>query len=199
MVTSASTSTSGMTSNRPEMKRELIPASKLLEEPQDIALDLASSQIFISDFGANAKILVANLDGSGLKTLVESKILWPSSLAIDYPNSRLYWTDLKVRSLDSVQLDGQKRRLIRKFHPKEGKPNKIDVFESSVYFSTYQHNRLMKMDKFGLDQNISVIADDVIRITDLVIMHETKWSTKWKPTKTVSIMYTSDLQESPQE
>ena len=87
-----------------------------LKEPQDIVL--ASRQIYISDYGTNAKIYAANLDGSGLRPLVESKVLWPTSLAIDYPNSRLYWTDLKLRTIDSILLNGSQRKLVKKFHPK---------------------------------------------------------------------------------
>ena len=51
----------------------------MIEEPEDIAVDLASRQMFISDYGTNAKIYAANLDGSGLRPLIESKIMWPSS------------------------------------------------------------------------------------------------------------------------
>ena len=68
------------------VRKEII--SRMIEEPEDIAVDLASRQMFISDYGTNAKIYAANLDGSGLRPLIESKIMWPSSLAIDYPNSR---------------------------------------------------------------------------------------------------------------
>ena len=68
--------------------------------------------------------------------------------------SRLYWTDLKARTIDSINLDGKKRKLIRQFHPKEGKPYKLDVFENNVYFTTYQHNKILKMNKFGIGKSI---------------------------------------------
>ena len=47
-------------------------------------------------------------------------------------------------------LDGARlRKEIRKLHPKEGKPFKIEVFESHVYLTTFQYNRVFKIDKFG--------------------------------------------------
>jgi low-density lipoprotein receptor-related protein 1 (alpha-2-macroglobulin receptor) len=144
-----------------------------LDQPQDIAVDPQSGRLFFSDYGMNAKIYVANLDGSDLRSFIEAKVLWPSSLAIDYPNGRLYWTDLKARTIDSVALDGSLRKLVRKFHPKEGRPNKLDVFENFVYFSTYQHNKILKMNKFGRG-NMTEIAEEITRVSDIVIMQENK-------------------------
>ena len=147
---------------------------KDLDEPQDLVVDPYSRRLFISDYGSNAKIFTADLTGNGLYTLVESKLLWPSSLALDYPNRRLYWTDLKLRTIDSVDLEGKNRKLIRKFHPKEGKPYKLDVFENYVYFSTYQHNKILKINKFG-DGNVSEIAEEITRISDIAIMQVNKF------------------------
>ena len=71
-------------------------------------------------------------------------------LLIDFPARRLYWSDLKLRTVSTVLLDGARlRREIRKLHPKEGKPFKIEVFESHVYLTTFQYNRVFKVDKFG--------------------------------------------------
>ena len=69
---------------------------------------------------------------------------------IDFPARRLYWSDLKLRTVTTVLLDGARlRKEVRKLHPKEGKPFKIDVFESHVYLTTFQYNRVFKIDKFG--------------------------------------------------
>lgn len=155
-----------------KVRKEVIGPG-ILRNPQDLVLDLTKNLLFISDNGVNAKIYSANLDGSELKPFVESKLLWPSSLAMDYPNARLYWTDLKLRTIDSIGLDGKKRQLIRQLHPKEGKPHKLDIFENWIYFSTWQHNKIMKLNKFGKG-NVTEIAEEVTRVSDLVIMHSVK-------------------------
>ena len=154
-----------------KMQKKII---QTLEEPIDIAIDPYVARMFISDYGLNAKIWSANMDGSGLKPLVESKLLWPSSLAIDYPNARLYWTDLKARTIDSIGLDGKLRKTIRKFHPKEGKPHHLDVFENYIYFSTFQHNKIYKLNKFGRG-NLTEIAEEITRVNGLVIMQKNKY------------------------
>jgi integrin beta 2 len=92
---------------------------------------------------------------------------------MDYPARRLYWTDLKTRSIESIELSGMRRKKVKQFHPKEGKPHKLEIFEGTVYFSTFQHNRIMKLNKFGRG-NVTEIAEEVTRVTDLSIMHEFK-------------------------
>ena len=53
-----------------------------LDDPQDVVVDPLSGRMFLSDYGSNPKIFSANMDGSDQKMFVESKVLWPTSLAI---------------------------------------------------------------------------------------------------------------------
>ena len=144
-----------------------------LASPQDVVVDPDSAQLFIADTGLNPKILTAWLDGSHLKPLVESKIQWPSALSIDYPARRLYWTDMKRKTIETVQLNGHQRKLISYVEPKLGKPFKLEIFEDSVYFTTFKINRVLKINKFGKG-NITEIAEEIVSVTDLTIMQENK-------------------------
>ena len=54
----------------------------------------------------NAKIESALLDGSERSVLINQDIEWPAGLAIDHPNRRLYWTDTKKRTIETVTIDG---------------------------------------------------------------------------------------------
>jgi hypothetical protein len=49
--------------------------------------------------------------------------------------------DVDGRSIESIELSGRRRKKVKQFHPKEGKPHKLEIFETTIYFSTYQHNR----------------------------------------------------------
>jgi hypothetical protein len=71
--------------------------------------------MFWSDWGVNGRIESAYMDGTGRRALVDTMVQWPTGLAIDYPARRLYWTDPKAYTVESVDLSGQDRQVIRKF------------------------------------------------------------------------------------
>ena len=156
-----------------DSRLQLTVISSQLGRPRDIAVDPDSAKLFISDCGLNPKILVARLDGTHLQPLVESKIRWPSSLSLDYPARRLYWTDLKAKTIETIQIDGRYRKLVTRLEPKLGKPHKIEVFEDVIYFTTFKINKILKMNKFGKG-NISEIAEEILAVTDLTILQENK-------------------------
>ena len=72
-------------------------------------------RMFWSDWGVNGRIESANMDGSGRRVLVDAMVQWPTGLAIDYPARRLYWTDPKAHTIESVDLNGQDRQLVKQF------------------------------------------------------------------------------------
>jgi len=65
--------------------------------------------------GLHARIESADLDGGNRKILAQSKVVWPIDITIDYAGRRLYWIDLKKRTIESARLDGSDRRMICAF------------------------------------------------------------------------------------
>ena len=141
--------------------------------PNDLAVDPDIGKLFISDAGTKPIIFTARLDGSDLKPLISEDMAWPVSLAIDYPARRLYWTDMKKRTIETVRLDGSERMQIVKLEPKMGKPFKLDVFEDTVFFTTFQFNKILRINKFGNGSYMN-IAEELMSVTDLVIMQQNK-------------------------
>ena len=68
-------------------------------------------KLFWSVLGIGSRIESSNLDGSNRTILVKSKVIWPTDIAVDYSNRRLYWTDMKKQTIESVRLDGSDRRV----------------------------------------------------------------------------------------
>lgn len=60
-------------------------------------------------------ILAASLDGSNKRALVQGGVEWPTGLAIDYPNQRLYWADHRKGTIETCSFDGTDRHIVRKF------------------------------------------------------------------------------------
>ncbi len=95
--------------------------------------------MFWSDVGLVPKIEVANLDGSGRKALVKSKLFWPTGLAIDTVTDRLYWCDMRENEVETVFTDGTDRRVVLTSGQLKGEfsePYSIDVFEDYLYIVT---------------------------------------------------------------
>uniref|UniRef100_A0A915K646 EGF-like domain-containing protein n=1 Tax=Romanomermis culicivorax TaxID=13658 RepID=A0A915K646_ROMCU len=136
--------------------------------------------LFWSDIGgAGPKIESSDLSGSSRKILVNRNLILPISLSIDIPNRRLYWSDPKTSSIESINFDGGDRRLVKTFAFDESKPAYLDVFEDYVYYSTfeYQHrSSVRKISKFG-NSSSTILLRDLPRHSDLILIHESKHKT----------------------
>lgn len=130
------------------LRRHLISTN--MEQPHDIVVDPLSGSMFWSDLGLNAKIESARMDGSSRHVLVETDILYPTGLAIDYPARRFYWADPKTGTIESINLDGKDRVVVRRFRlSSEDKPFKVDVFEDSLFLVMHQTHGITRLNKFG--------------------------------------------------
>lgn len=130
------------------LRRHLI--STEMDQPHDIVVDPLSGFMFWSDLGLNARIETARMDGSSRRVLVDTDILYPTGLAIDYPARRLYWADPKTGTLESVNLEGKDREVVRRFRlSMEDKPFKVDVFEDSLFVVMHQTHGIARLNKFG--------------------------------------------------
>jgi len=61
--------------------------------PWDIALDPVAGKLYFTRFSPTPLIQRANLDGSGLETLVSTDIDFPLGLDLDLPAGKMYWVD----------------------------------------------------------------------------------------------------------
>ncbi|RXG61745.1 Growth arrest-specific protein 6, partial [Armadillidium vulgare] len=76
-----------------------------------LELSLKYSEMFTCENDeAKGIIMLRNLDGSILSTLVDKKIIHCSSLVIDEFKDRLYWIDEALNRIESVDFLGEKRR-----------------------------------------------------------------------------------------
>lgn len=70
------------------------------------------SSMYWSDWGENASgIYRSGMDGSHRISLVSYRISWPNSMTIDHITNRLYWTDIKLNTIEYITLDGKFRKV----------------------------------------------------------------------------------------
>jgi Low-density lipoprotein receptor repeat class B len=68
--------------------------------------------MFWSDWGTVPNIAKAGMDGSDPHLFIKDGLQWPTGLALDYGNKRLYWLDAKYHFIESINLDGSDRRVL---------------------------------------------------------------------------------------
>lgn len=68
--------------------------------------------LFWSDWGFYPKIEVSDLLGLNRRTVVSDDMLSPRGMAIDYKENLLYWVDSHKNTIESVQFNGNSRRII---------------------------------------------------------------------------------------
>ena len=82
--------------------------------------------MFFTNWGTvDPKLERALMDGSRRTTLVESKIVYPSGITLDYANKQVYWVDGYLNHIDRIDYDGGNRRTI------------IQIKSVSIYLKLY--------------------------------------------------------------
>ena len=90
--------------------------------------------LYISDWGTRPGIFSLKTDGSDFTLLVNTSISWPNGLALDFPGKRLYWVDAKYKIVETINLDGTGRVVVKQL-PDGAHPWSIDVFEEMMMWS----------------------------------------------------------------
>ena len=122
-----------------------IVMSSNLSAPTDIALDPRAGLMFLTD---NNRILRAHMDGSFVKTLVDDAVYKASGIAIDMETSRVFWSDILLDYIETVDYNGQNRVNIVRGPKNVPAPNRLTVFERNVFWTDGTLNSVIKVDKF---------------------------------------------------
>ena len=107
-----------------------------------------------TDWGSKAKIERADLDGSNRKVLVNTSLIWPNGITIDYVERKLYWGDAGTDKISCVSLDGTGRKVVL-----SGPPHVfgVSILGDDIYWSDWQLRKLFKANKHDHKQ-IQVIT-----------------------------------------
>ncbi|XP_031575519.1 low-density lipoprotein receptor-like isoform X2 [Actinia tenebrosa] len=124
--------------------------SEGLDDPRAIAVDPFRKYVYWSDWGYNARIERASMDGaaSSRQVLVNTNIGWVNGLTIDYNIDRVFWVDAKVKTIESMSLDGSDRRLVARIPSQH--PFAVTVFGDYLYYTdwTRRARSIRKVNKF---------------------------------------------------
>lgn len=104
--------------------------------------------------------------------LVRDHIIWPNGLAIDYVTKRIYWLDAKLFTLNSIDYDGNNRKVILRSDEYIKHPFALDVFEDYVYWSDWELEAVMRTNKFGAENGtVERVVGGVFSVMDVRVVH----------------------------
>lgn len=121
-----------------------IVLSSNLTSPTDLALDPTVGFMFIAD---SNQILRARMDGSKLMPIVTQDLYKASGVALDYVNKRVYYSDIRLEYIKTVDYNGENRQDIVKGNTFS--PARLAVFERSVYWTDSAKQSVFAVDKFN--------------------------------------------------
>ncbi|XP_063984190.1 very low-density lipoprotein receptor-like isoform X3 [Diachasmimorpha longicaudata] len=132
------------------MRKTLI--KDMVQEPRAIALNPLEGWMFWTDWGEEARIERAGMDGSHRSIIVGTEVSWPNGLTLDLVGKRVYWVDAKLHIIASCNYDGTGRRTIHYSLETLRHPFSITTFEDYVYWSDWDKQTIFKANKFtGLE------------------------------------------------
>ena len=105
------------------------------------------------------------------RTVVDgAELYWPNGLTVDVAESRFYWTDVKLKYVQSARLDGSDRRVVV---GALRQPMTLTVHEQSVYWADWQTHAIYVCSKHASTDDDDhqcqprVVAVDVHQSTGL--------------------------------
>lgn len=131
-----------------------------VHHPRSIALLPQQGRMFWSDWGDKPMIATSQMDGTLVKIFVMDDIHWPNGITLDWPNNRLYWVDAKLKTIESIGLNGENRRKVIDEVLKH--PYGIAVFENDIYWSDWKTKSIEKCNKFNCKKREIIAKDRII-------------------------------------
>uniref|UniRef100_A0A8C9SXP4 Low-density lipoprotein receptor-related protein 2 n=1 Tax=Scleropages formosus TaxID=113540 RepID=A0A8C9SXP4_SCLFO len=122
--------------------------------PRAIMLDPCRGYMYWTDWGSNAKIERATLGGNFRTEIVNSSLVWPNGLTLDYDEQRLYWADASLQKIERCSLTGANREVI------VGTaiyPFAMTLYDQHIYWTDWNTRSIYRANKHdGSDQRVMV-------------------------------------------
>ena len=121
--------------------------------------------MYWTDWGEVAKIEKAGMDGQGRVEIINTDLVWPNGLALDYEAQRLYWADANLDKIEYANLDGSGRTLLETGETGLLHPYALTINGDLLYWTDWENNSIYathKISGVGDDGDISLIVDYLI-------------------------------------
>ncbi|MED6276189.1 Low-density lipoprotein receptor- protein 2 [Characodon lateralis] len=122
--------------------------------PRAITLDPCRGYMYWTDWGTHAKIERATLGGNFRTEIVNSSLVWPNGLTLDYEEERLYWADASLQKIERSSLSGTNREVIVSTAIY---PFAMTMFGQFIYWTDWNTRSIYRANKHdGSDQTVMI-------------------------------------------
>uniref|UniRef100_A0A3Q4H6C5 Low-density lipoprotein receptor-related protein 2 n=1 Tax=Neolamprologus brichardi TaxID=32507 RepID=A0A3Q4H6C5_NEOBR len=125
-----------------------------VSRPRAIMLDPCRGYMYWTDWGTHAKIERATLGGNFRIEIVNSSLVWPNGLTLDYEEERLYWADASLQKIERSSLTGSNREVIVSTAIY---PFAMTMFGQFIYWTDWNTRSIYRANKHdGSDQRVMI-------------------------------------------
>ncbi|CAG5865572.1 unnamed protein product [Menidia menidia] len=125
-----------------------------VSRPRAIMLDPCRGYMYWTDWGTHAKIERATLGGNFRAEIVNSSLVWPNGLTLDYAEERLYWADASLQKIERSSLTGSNREVIVSTAIY---PFAMTMFGQFIYWTDWNTRSIYRANKHdGSDQKVMI-------------------------------------------
>ncbi|XP_044256052.1 low-density lipoprotein receptor-related protein 6 [Tribolium madens] len=109
-----------------------------IDQPRAIALAPMKGFMFWTDWGEVPKIERAGMNGDPTtrRVIVNTTIIWPNGLTIDYETETIYWIDGSLQFLESMTYEGTNRTTVLKSGFQY--PFALTMFQTKIYWTDWK-------------------------------------------------------------
>lgn len=82
-------------------------------QPDAIALDSVTGNLFWTEYATPRKIAGGSISGSGEKTsIIDAGLIYPRGIDVDSVNKKIYWTDYETKKMSRSNYDGSEPEIL---------------------------------------------------------------------------------------
>uniref|UniRef100_F7CLL4 Low-density lipoprotein receptor-related protein 2 n=1 Tax=Monodelphis domestica TaxID=13616 RepID=F7CLL4_MONDO len=135
--------------------------------PRAIVLDPCRGYMYWTDWSTNAKIERATLGGNFRIHIVNTSLVWPNGLTLDYDEDWLYWADANLQKIERSSLTGTNREVIvsTAIHPFA-----MTVYDQHIYWTDLSTRTIYRANKYDGSEQTVMITNLLLRPMDIHVL-----------------------------